>query len=251
VRRQAVDARAFVPPGWALAAFVLLGLLAVHFVPGLASAFPRGDEPEPNPTQLALTALAVVVLTAAYLSVLNRPAAGWTVAALALVFGYNAGIVVLKFVLSPAAYHNSPDTTLGEYLWIGLGVMVIYGAGLLGVHAVARRNRAPATWSWASKLTVVAGVLVFALLSRLVAAVILGRATEDYLRGVFRGGGWWLPAMVVGVTMLAVEAFDRAGHAVADGDQAAVRLRAALLVGLTLIVLYHGLWVAFMVRLFG
>ena len=243
--------RTVVPAAWALAGFAAVGIVAVATLPELSSVLPRGDDPEPNPTQVATTALAMLLLTGAYLFVVASSTAELTLPVLAPMFGYNAGIVVLKFVLSPAAYHNSAETTLAEYLWIGLAVMVIYAAALAAIHAVARRNRAPRAWSWPSKLTVVAGVLAFALVSRLLAALVLGRATEDYLRNVFQGAGLWLPTTIVVVALLAVEAFDRAGHPV-DGDTGALPLlRTSLLTGLGLIAVYHGLWAILMVRLFS
>lgn len=91
---------------------------------------------------------------------------------------------------------------------------------------------------------------MFALVSRFLASVMLGRATEDYLRTVFRGAGLWLPALVVVVALLAVEAFDRAAHPVGQDAAAVPLLRTLLLTGLALIAAYHGLWALFMMRLF-
>ena len=69
--------------------------------------------------------------------------------------------------------------------------------------------------------------------------IVLGEAASDYLDRVFSGSGWWLPAFIAAASLAAVAAFDRAAH-----------LQAALGIGLGLIVVYHALWVLFMLRLF-
>ena len=237
-----------VPAPWALFAVAILGLVAVIQLPELASLLPYGDRPEPNEAQLAITALGLIALTAAYLYV------AWNVARLSpawagLMFAYNAAIVVAKFILSPAALHNAPGTTLAQHVWVGMAVLVLYVAGLGTVYAVALRNRAPATWSWSAKAIVVVGLLAFALVSRYVVALALGRAASDYLRDVFLGAGLWLPAMIGAAAVAAVAAFDRAAHPPAGIDPTAA-LRTTLAVGLALLAVYQGLWVVYMLQLF-
>lgn len=237
-----------VPAPWALVAIAVLGLAAVTELPELASRLPFGDRPEPNEAQLAITALGLIGLTAAYLYV------AWNVVRLSpawagFTFAYNAAIVVAKFILSPAALHNAPGTTLAQHVWVGMAVLVLYAAGLGAVFAVARRHRGPAPWSWSSKAVVVVGLLAFALVSRYVVALALGRAAADYLRDVFLGAGLWLPAMIGVAGLAAVEAFDRAAHPPAGVDPAA-SLRTTLALGLALLAVYQGLWVVSMLRLF-
>ncbi len=239
---------ALLPAPWALAAVAFLGLVAVVQLPELASLLPYGDRPEPNEAQLAITALGLIALTAAYLYV------AWNVARLspawsALTFAYLAAIVVAKFILSPAALHNAPGTTLAQHVWVGMAVLVLYVAGLGTVYAVAGRNRAPRTWSWTSKAILVVGLVAFALVSRYVVALALGRAVADYQRDVFLGAGLWLPAMIGAAALAAVAAFDTAGHPPAGLDPAAA-LRTTLVVGLTLLAVYQGLWVVYMLQLF-
>ncbi|MEA2843365.1 MAG: hypothetical protein QOJ69_1036, partial [Actinomycetota bacterium] len=237
-----------VPAPWALAAAAFLGLAAVIQLPELASLLPYGDRPEPNEAQLAITALGLIALTGAYLYV------AWNVVRLSpawagLTFGYLAAIVVAKFILSPAALHNAPGTTLAQHVWVGMAVLVLYVAGLGTVYAVASRNRSPRTWSWSSKAVVVVGLLAFALVSRYVVALALGRAAADYLRDVFLGAGLWLPAMIGAAALAAVAAFDKAAHPPAGVDPAAA-LRTTLVVGLALLAVYQGLWVVYMLQLF-
>jgi hypothetical protein len=236
------------PAPAALAAVAFLGLIAVLRLPELASLLPYGDRPEPNEAQLAITSLGLIALTAAYLYVAWN-AVGLSRAWAVLVLAYNSAIVVAKFILSPAALHDAPGTTLAQHVWVGMAVLVLYVAGLGTVYAVALRSGAPRTWSWSSKAVVVVGLLAFALVSRYVVALVLGRAAADYLRDVFLGAGLLLPAMIGVAALAAVQAFDRAAHP-APGLDPAASLRTTLAIGLALLAVYQGLWVVYMLRLF-
>lgn len=226
----------------------LLGLVAVLVLPEAASLLPLGDRPEPNETQLALTSLGVLLLTGAYLyatSNVTGLSAGWA----GLAFGYNAAIVVVKFIFSPASYYNSPGTALSEHLGVGVAVLALYAAALTVIYAVARRNQHPRRWAWPSKVGLVLAVVVFAMVSRSVAAVALGRTASDYLEHIFAGAGLWLPVLIIAASWLAIEAFDRAAHG-SEAWAPDASLRTAFGTGLALLVVYHGLWVVFMLRLF-
>jgi hypothetical protein len=231
-----------------LAACGVVGLAAVLLLPEMASVLPWGDRPEPNEVQLAGTSLGVLLLTAGYLCVATRVTglgASWGL----LAFGYNAALVVVKFVLSPASYYHSPRTALSEHLWVGISVMLLYAGALGAIFAMVRRYQGSRPWPWPAKLGLVAALVVFAMACRYVVALVLGRTASDYLRHVFAGAGIWLPALIASASFLAVETFDRAAHASASrGPEAS--LRATFAVGLALIGVYHGLWVVFMMRLF-
>ena len=218
------------PSVWAVPLALLAGMGASALLPEAASALPGGDDPEPNAVQLALTAAGVLVAVALYLA----GAAGgsgldgrW----LALTVGWAACLVTVKFVLSPAAFAPTGDTTLGEYVRVGLVVTVVYAAGLWALQALR---------SWPRPVLVL-GVVVFAGVSRYLAALVLGSSGADYLDSVFSGTGWILYLVVGLAAALAASSFDRAGEA--DGP--------ALMWGLGLIAALHGLWVVFMYRLFG
>jgi len=230
--------RTALPAPAALAAVALAGLAAVLLLPEVASALPRGGDPEPNATQLAVTSAVLVALTAAYLCA-AAASAGLGTVWLAWAFAYNAVIIVVKFILSPASFRRNSQAGLAEYLGVGVTVMLLYIAAVIAIFLMARRQRASGVWPWTAKAGLVVALLVFAMGSRYVAAVVLGEAAGDYLDHVFSGAGVWLPALIVAASVAAVAAFDLATD-----------LRAALGTGIALIVLHHVLWVPFMLRLF-
>jgi hypothetical protein len=240
--------RALVREVVAAAAFSLLGIAAVLALPSLGSRLPRGGDAEPNAAQSAVTALGILVLTAAYLSAVargNRLSRTWT----ALAFGYCSGIAIIKFVLSPASFHNTSGTTLSRYLVVGLVILAFYGAGLWAVYRVARQHRGRA-WAWPSKVAMVGMILVFAVVSRYLAVVALGTGTGEYLKGVLRGRGLVLLLVVLaGSSAAAIESFEHAGRS-DDGDDGKGGLRGSLRAGFTVLAVYHGLWAIYMLRLF-
>lgn len=216
--------RALVP----LAALVVLGLGAVWALPSLGASLPWETDPEPNATQLATSAFGIVMLTAGCLWMVAR-ATAWPPRAATLTFAYLAAIAVVKFILSPASFHNTEDAELATYLWLGLVVMVIYLIALTGLYRMAGR----------SKAVTLAGALVFAVASRYLAALVLGRDVGDYLGDVFGAGGLWLLALLGGAALAAVECFRQP------------RPVLSLRTGAAVIVVYHGLWALYMLRLFG
>ena len=210
-----------------LAALVLLGLGAVWVLPSLGASLPWETDPEPNATQMATSALGIVVLTAGCLWMVAR-ATVWPTRPAALTFAYLAAIATVKFILSPASFRNTEDAELSTYLWLGLVVMLLYLVALAGLYKTADR----------SKAVTLGAVLVFAVASRYLAALVLGRDVGDYLADVFGAGGLWLLALLGGAALAAVECFRQP---LSD---------LSLRTGAAVIVVYHGLWALYMLRLF-
>jgi hypothetical protein len=210
-----------------LAALVVCGLGAVWALPSLGASLPWETDPEPNATQLATSAFGIVVLTAGFLWIVAR-ATAWPTRPAALTFAYLAAIATVKFILSPASFHNTEDAELATYLWLGLVVMLIYLIALAGLYRAAGRP----------KVVTLAAALLFALASRYLAALVLGRDVGDYLGDVFGAGGLWLLALLGGAALAAVECFRQ--------PRPALSFRT----GVAVIVLYHGLWALYMLRLF-
>jgi hypothetical protein len=210
-----------------LAALVLLGLAAVWALPSLGASLPWETDPEPNATQLATSAFGIVLLTAGSLWLLAR-ATAWPTRPAALTFAYLAAIATVKFILSPASFHNTEDAELATYLWLGVVVMVIYLVALSGLYRFAGRP----------KVVTLGAALIFAIASRYLAALVLGRDVGDYLGDVFGAGGLALLALLGGAALAAVECFRQPHRALSFRTGAAV------------IVVYHGLWALYMLRLF-
>lgn len=210
-----------------LPALVILGLGAVWALPSLGASLPWETDPEPNASQLAASAFGIVVLTAGCLWMVAR-ASAWPTRPAALTFAYLAAIATVKFILSPASFHNTEDAELSTYLWLGLVVMVLYLIALTGIYRMAGR----------SKAVTLGAVLVFAVASRYVAALVLGRDVGDYLGDVFGAGGLWLLVLLGGAALAAVECFRQPRPALSFRTGAAV------------IVVYHALWALYMLRLF-
>ena len=219
--------RALVPLAGPVAALAVVGLVAVWTLPSLGAALPWETDPEPNASQLAAAAFGIVVLTAGCLWMVAR-ATGWPTQAAGLTFAYLTAIATVKFILSPASFQNTEDAELATYLWLGLVVLVLYLVALAALYRAAGRPKA---------LTL-GGILLFAVASRYLAALVLGHDVGDYLGDVFGAGGLWLLALLGSAAFAAAQCFDRPRPALSFRTGAAV------------IVVYHGLWALFMLRLF-
>ena len=226
--------RGVVPAPALLVAFFLLGSLAVIQLPSLARHLPHPGRIAQ--AQYAATAVGIFLLTVAYLYLASRvePAFDlpWTLwSAL-----YATGLVIVKFILSPTAFDKTGGASLDSFVTTGLLVMPLY-LGACGVMYVVAR-RADGDWTLSSKVWVALGLAVLAVVTRLVAAVILGTASQ-YLDG-FIGTGLILPILVAGASFALMQSFDRARPS----------LKPALGVAVTLVVAQHVLWALYMYRLF-
>lgn len=147
--------------------FAFAGLAAV-FVPRLGDA----DAAVPELALLLATGVAVGVLTTAalYLALTRDLGLPQTVALFAV--GYNALVVLVKFVLGPRALYEvseagkyeafvDPRTTDGAIL-VAASVFVLYALALYVIYRVCRRRlgRAPTSW----KRVLIVAVLAAALL---------------------------------------------------------------------------------------
>jgi len=175
----------------------------------------------------------------------NSLPGGWII----MMAAYNLMIVVIKFVISPSVFSRS-ETSLGQFLGIGLGVGLLYFAGLgvvaLGVRWSSRHGIVP--WPW--KIGMVAAVGIIATVARSLIHAIPTRATSQYLSALFSWGGGVLLLLLLLAATLAIQAFEYGSREALDGSGRtgnAVTLRTASLLLLT----YHALWVIFMVRLFA
>jgi hypothetical protein len=170
---------------------------------------------------------------------------GWIV----MTAAYNLMIVLIKFVFSPSVFSRS-GTSLGQFVGIGLGVGLLYFAGLgvvaLGVRFSSRQGTVP--WQW--KIGMVAAVGMIATVVRSLIGSLATPATSKYLSALFSARGGILLVALLLTSTLAVQAFEYGSREALDGSGRngnAVTLWTASL----LLFTYHALWVIFMVRLFA
>ncbi len=222
----------FVPAWRPLGAFLVLGLLAVlalPSVPGLLALPGRLED-----AQFAITCLGVIALGAAYLYLvaakyltLDLKWVGWN-----LIFV--TGLAIVKFILSPIAYEKS-GSSLSTSLIVGIALMPIYLGALRLILVFARRQHAGSSLS--SSAGVAGGLAVLAVVVRLLVTRILGNADDPDIFGV----GLILPLMVGVASFSLMQGFDRAKAS----------LRSAGGVAISLVVVLHVFWVAYMLVLFS
>lgn len=212
-----------------------LGLLVVVTLPTLAYHVPHPGRI--GQAQYSATAAGVLALTAIYVYVVakTQPALDKTWMSWTLLYG--SGLVIVKFLLSPAAFERSSTTSLVAFVSSGLAVMPLYLAALALLHVLVGRSEGK--WSLPSKLGTAAGLALGAVVTRLVVAFILGTASE-YIENLF-GIGLIMPAVVAIASFAVMGSFEAAGHS----------LRFGLGVGVAMVVSQHLLWVVFMYRVFS
>jgi hypothetical protein len=232
---SAADARAGpLPALWGFLGFLLLGILAVLTLPQIADHLPHFGRAEE--ARFATTCLGLLALTVAYLYflALTRPVRerAW----LAPTLIYFAGLVIIKFILSPTAFQKSSGASLGGFVTAGIVVMPLYIGGLGLMYSLAVRKQK--AWTFSSRLRLAVGFAVAAIVARLVVALILGTAS-DYL-GDLVGAGLILPVVVAAASLAVMESFERAGS-----------FRKELLyLGTAVVLADHLLWIVYMNRLF-
>jgi hypothetical protein len=234
------------PVQWLLPAYLVVSLIAVLVLPELATHLPWGDDVVPNQTQLALTAAGIAASTIVVVYVFAAEHRyGWTWFGFASLFGVL--LAAVKFVLSPASLHNTPDATLNEYVRVGLVVAVFYFLALGIVNWFARRQLAIGSWSmWQSAVLVVL-VASLGVVARYVAVEVLDVSSVDYLRHVFAGAGWYLP---IGLLLLVVTGL-AFFHAATHDQQPQRAVRNSFRIGAWMIATQHAVWVVYMVELFS
>ena len=227
------DPRRSPTPVWLLG-FLILGGAAVLGLPEIAAELPHPGRTEQ--AQYATTCLGLLLLAGIYVYLvarsvgLDRAWVSWTLL-------YTAGLLIVKFILSPTSFQRTPGTSLQGFVTTGIVVMPLYLAALVLIRQIARHNSG--SWRISSKLGVAGALAAAAVATRLVVAFVLGTAAEytDDLLGV----GLILPAVVAIAAYAVMESFDRAG----------VNLESAFRVGLALVVSTHLLWALYMYRLFS
>jgi hypothetical protein len=224
-----------VPAPAAFLGFLALGVLAILALPGIADDLPHPGRIEQ--AQYALTCLGVLVATSVYVCTVARTQPVLDLAWISWTLLYGAGLVIVKFILSPTAFQKSSGTSLDAFVTSGMLVMPLYIAAFVFMYRLA--DRRGGNWLLSSRFGVASGLAIVAVTTRLVVALILGTASE-YLDGLV-GTGLVLPLVVATASFAVMNSYESSGPA----------LKSALRVGIGLIVGQHLLWVTYMYRLFS
>jgi hypothetical protein len=222
-----------VPEPGALIGFIALGIAAVVVLPRIATDLPHLGRPEQ--AQRALTALGVLASTAAYLFAAARSRAALGVRWLPPTLAYALGLVIVKMILSPEAFRATNGASLTSFLTTGLAFVPLYLGALLVMYRAVERGSAATR---GGRTAVALALAVVAVGARLLAALVLGNASE-YL-GDLLGRGLVFPVVVAVASFAVLESFVRAGRAAGD----------SLKVAIAVVLVHHVVWVVYMIRLF-
>jgi hypothetical protein len=251
----------------ALALFGLAGSVVVITVPRL---FIRPERP--GFAVFLLTGLTAIVLTAGLFGYIYRLGMGLGKTVLVLAAGYNALIAAVKLGLAPAALYQANreqafDAALADpnrvwfYLGVGSGVLLLYllvFGVMYGVFRRRFRRRSLPSESppeqrgrWSNR-TIVIGVVVLVAIAAsflwIMPVVYVGFPTFSYLFYIFSTFGAAITLALILAAVLAYKSFDEVEkRAVRLGD--ATLLASFFWLGLALIVLYHVMWVVFLLTL--
>jgi hypothetical protein len=216
--------------------------------------------------------LTVIVLTAGFFGYIYRLGMGFGRTVLVLAAGYNALIAAVKLGLAPAALYQANreqafDAALGDpndlwfYLGVGSGVLLLYLLVFGVMYTVFRRRfRRRALPSeppreqrgrWSNRTIVISVVVLVAFAASflwIIPVFYVGLPTLSYLLYIFTTFGAAITLALVLAAVLAYKCFDEVEkRAVRLGD--ATLLASFFWLGLALIVLYHVMWVVFLLTL--
>jgi hypothetical protein len=251
----------------ALVLFGLAGSAVMVTVPGLF-AEPGG----PEFTVFFLTGVAAIVLTAGLFGYIYRLGLGFGRTVLVLAAGYNALIAAVKLGLAPAALYQANreqafDAAFGDpndlwyYLGVGSGVLLLYLLAFGVMYGVFRRrfrrrslpSEPPPEQGgrWSNRTIVIGAVVLVAITGSILwimPVVYVGFPTFSYLFYIFSTFGAAITLALILAAFLAYKSFDEVEkRAVRLGD--ATLLASFFWLGLALILLYHVMWVVFLLTL--
>jgi hypothetical protein len=251
----------------ALVLFGLAGSAVMVAVPRLFAGPVR-----PEFTVFLVAGMAAIVLTAGFFGYIYRLGMGFGKTVLVLTAGYNALIAAVKLGLAPAALYQANreqafDDVLGDpndlwfYLGVGSGVLLLYLLVFGVMYSVfRRRSRRRALPSepplerrgrWSNRTMVVGVVVLVAFAASILwilPVVYVGLPTLFYLLYIFTTFGAAITLALILAAVLAYKSFDEVEkQAVRLGD--ATLLASFFWLGLALIVLYHVMWVVFLLTL--
>jgi|GEM_PF-1271457 len=259
----------------ALAIFSLAGAVTVFILPHIAAL--SGQGPVPNFYQLALTGIVLILLTSLLLGLAAKKL-GFNYAWFLLALGYNALIIVIKFILSPQSLYGQtielsnfgvsfdPNNGMG-YLFVGVAVSLIYIAVLGIIYAVfkkifaARMGNLKSFWKPRKKTVIVLAIIggVIALVALTASSLLLipmifiylfAGSPIFYLQYFFAGStlselGFLLLPAIVSAILFGIGAFSQT-YVKAVKLRDGTILASFFWLALSLILAYHALWIVYM-----
>jgi hypothetical protein len=254
-----------------LAASLAIFGLACCLVLAVAPRLFTGPE-RPGFAVFLVAGVAVVALTAVLFGFIGRLGMGFGRTVLVLAAGYNVLVAAVKLGLAPAALYRANraqafDASVADpngfwfYLGVGFGVLVLYVAVFVVMYGIFRRRfrrrslssenppgRGKRLPGWVIAVIVVAGVSLVASFLWVMPVVFVGFPTLSYLSYVFSAFGVAITLALILAAVLAYRTFDEVEkRAVRLGD--ATLLASFFWLGLALVLLYHVMWVVFLVAL--
>ncbi len=262
-----LNSKSFSTLAVALTLFGLAGSVVMATAPVL---FIRPERP--GFAVFLVTGVAAIGLTAVLFGYVYGLGMGFGGTVLVLAAGYNALIAAVKLGLAPAALYQanreqSFDASIGDpnslwfYLGVGSGILLLYLLVFGVMYRVFRRrfrrrsltSEAPqqqrGRWSRRTLIiAVVAGVAFAASFLWIMPALYVGLPTLSYLVYIFSTFGVAITLALILAAVLAYKTFDEVEkRAVRLGD--ATILASFFWLGLALILLYHVMWVVFLLTL--
>jgi hypothetical protein len=269
------EARSFSTLIVALALFGLAGSAVLLTIPRFFA----------GPVRLGFTVflvagMAAILLTAGFFALVDQLGMGFGRTVLVLAAGYNAAKATVKLGLAPAALYQAnreqsfddsmvDPNKLWFYLGVGSAVLLLYLLVFGVMYGVFRRRLGHRTrrsdtppgrrGRWVGRVfgrrrravlvvLVVACVALLASFLWVMPGVFVGLPTLSYLAYIFSTFGTAIALALILAAILAYRAFDEVERrAVRLGD--ATLLVAFFWLGLALILLYHAMWVVFLLTL--
>lgn len=258
----------------ALMIFSLAGGAAVLILPAIAHVF-GGDQP--NLIQVSITGIVLIALTSILLNY-SAKVIGLGSAWVSLALIYNALIIIIKFILSPSSLYSQTivqsealsithfdPNNISSYGFIAAGVAGLYIGVFAAIYSVYRRkvNRALDSDNKASEnKTNPKNVLIIVIVSvlGLIASIISGTyvwliiapliflsGPLSYLNNVFSSLAGFLIMLAIGVGIITVgAAFKQAKNTSIEMRDGTI-IASFFLLGLYLIIIYHILWIIYMI----
>jgi hypothetical protein len=253
----------------ALVLMTVGGILAALVIPRLDQAL--GGTAAAAPTLISLGGMAVVtiLLTGMVLKAAERAGVGLSSNWLSLALTYNALIVVVKFMLAPAALYKANQSTdftanflggdannIQYYLLVAGAIGLLYIAAFWLINWLLLRRKAKLSplgrKSITSTLAIIAAIVVFGIVTGgmvVIVPLLLAANSLQYLGFIFgTAAAYAIIAALAAAAVVAVMAVRQTA-----GDQAAsghsISTATFFTLGVTLIVLYHFLWIVYMMSL--